>query len=124
MENTFPDLDKALTMPSSFTEVHHHHLGPVLAVMLVILALILGGLYLWGSTLVEPEVNSAKAQRVIPNNEPETRRANADAKILETVSSSDELSAIEADLMSTNLGSLDADLNAAERELDAALGAP
>lgn len=123
MENTSSDLDTSLKMPVSFTEAHYHHLGPVLAVMLVILALILGGLYLWGSTLVQPEVNQAEATRTIPNNEPETPRAIADTKILETVSSSDELSAIEADLMSTNLDSLDTDLSEAERELDTALRA-
>ena len=106
-------------------ETNHHHMGPVLGGMLIILVLILGGLYLWGSTLVDSTVNEAiVTERVIPNNEPETPRAQADARILETTSPSDELSAIESDLMSTNLSALDEELNTIERELDTALIAP
>lgn len=108
----------------TLNDTNHHHMGPVLGGMLIILVLILGGLYLWGSTLVDNTANEAVVtERIIPNNEPETPRAKADTRILETTSPSDELSSIEADLLSTNLDSLDSDLDLAERELDAALGA-
>lgn len=106
--------------PKPFSEEHHSHVGPILGVLIIMLVLILGGLYLWGAMIAQNE-NGALVERVIPNNEPETPRATADGQIMGTVSSSDELGAIEADLASTNLDSLDAELNQVETELGAAL---
>lgn len=103
---------------AEFTEEYHSHIAPILGVLLIMLVLILGGLYLWGAALTEEK---ALETRVIENNEPETPRAEADAEILETVSTSDSLEAIEADIESTNLDSLDAEMNEIELELDAAL---
>ena len=99
-------------------EQHHTQLGPILGALLILFVVILGGLYLWGASLDQAADGD---QRVIVNNEPETPRANADAQILGTVSSSDSLEAIEADIESTDLGSLDAELLDIENELNAAL---
>ncbi len=98
-----------------FHESHHARIGAVLGVLILILVLILGGLFLWGSMLAEKE----DALPAIENNEPETPRAEADAQILETVSTSDELDAINADLESTNLDSIDSDLQAIDNEFAA-----
>lgn len=98
-------------------------LGPVLAVLIVVLVLLLGGLYLWGTTLQidEPTYTPAATRPTAEeNNEPESNNAEADVQTLDTMSTSDELDAIEADLDSTNLDTLDADLNAIDAELDAA----
>lgn len=102
----------------SLTEKHHAHVAPILGVLLIILVLVVGGLYLWGAALTK---EGAPIERVVENNEPETPRAQADAQILNTVSSSDSLGALEADIMSTNLDSLDAELTAMENELTAGL---
>lgn len=100
-------------------------LGPILAVLIVILILLLGGLYLWGTTLDigAPAYEPEPAERPTPaeNNEPESTTAEADVQALETVSTSDEIDAIEADLESTDLDELDAELNDIDAELDAAL---
>jgi len=79
--------------------------GVVIGVLIVILVLILGGLYLWGAVLSEEQqsIEAEQSEQTIPNNEPETPRAEADIQALKTVSSSDELSAIKADLESTKL---------------------
>lgn len=93
------------------------HTGPILAVIIILLLIVLMGLYLWGGTL-------SKDVPLFPptvNNEPETPRAIADLQILQTVSSSDELSALEADIMSTNLDGLDTEMSLVEAELEAAL---
>jgi len=111
-QNTMP--------PKPFSEEHHNHVGAILGVLIVMLVIVLGGLYLWGSLIAENEL-TPQAERIIPNNEPETPRAEADAQIMDTVSSSDELTTIEADLMSTNLDSLDTELNQIETELNAAM---
>ena len=106
--------------PKTFSEEHQNHVGPILGVLVVVLVLILGGLYLWGSMITSSN-NEARVERVIPNNEPETPRAAADTQILEIMSPSDEISAIEADLESTQLDSVDADLNTIDAEFNAAL---
>ncbi len=108
-------------MPPNLNESHHRHLGPVLGALILALVLILGGLYLWGSKLNE-EVTPVPDTLI--NNEPETPRAAADQAIMETVSISDELSAIEADLGSSNLDSLDTDITAIDAELNAAIEIP
>lgn len=105
-------------MPASLTSRPHAHIGPILGVLVIMLALILGGLYLWGETL------STKVPVITPepivNNEPETPRAVADTQILETLSPSDDLDAIEADVNSTNFDSLDTDFTAIDTEINAA----
>lgn len=95
-------------------DIRHSHAGPILGALIIILVLILGGLYLWGSMLHEEPVVPPPP---IVNHEPETPRAVTDIEILNTVSPSDELDAIEADLSATNLDSIDADLTAIDAEL-------
>lgn len=107
---------KTTPVEAQFHEVHHARLGPILGVLILILALVLGGLFLWGSMLAN------KAPEPLPpivNNEPETPRAEADVHILETMSPSDDLGAIEADIESTNLDLLDQDLQAIDNEFEA-----
>ena len=97
-------------------------LGPILAVLIVVLILLLGGLYLWGTTLnISEPAYTEPIERPTPeeNNEPESTTAEADVQVLETVSTSDELSAIEADLESTTIDELDT-LNQIDAEFDAA----
>jgi len=108
----------SMHMPGLLSE-NHTYLGPILGALVVLLALVLGGLYLWGGMLSEEATPVANEMPV--NNEPETPRADADTKNLETTSPSDELDAIEADIDATNLDSLDADLITADSELNAAL---
>lgn len=109
----------ALMKTQSFTERHHAHLGPMLGALILLVVIILEGLYLWGQSLTKTD--PAFQERVIINNEPETPRAVADAQILETLSPSDDLGAIEADLNSTNLDSIDADMTTIDAELNATL---
>ncbi len=99
----------------NLNETHHAHMGPILAGLLLLLVLVGMGMYLWGASLAtEP---APAPIPTIPNNEPETVRAVADQQIFETLSPSDELDAIDADLGSTNFDSLDTDLNTIEAEL-------
>ncbi len=103
-----------------FSEARHSQVGPILGVLIVILIIILGGLYLWGSMLPKQE-NQARVERALPNYEPETTRAVADRQIMDTTSSSNDLDAIYADLESTNLNDLDADLTQVEAEMNSSL---
>ncbi len=97
---------------------HHFPIAPILGVLLIMVVLCLGGLYIWGALLSK---NSEPALPTPINNEPETPRATVDTQILETTSPSDDLSAIEADLNSTNFDSLDTDLTTIDAEINSAL---
>jgi hypothetical protein len=108
-----------MKVPENLNESHHVHLGLILGILILALALILGGLFFWGSMINEQA--EPTPEPVIVNNEPETPRAVADQQLFETLSPSDELDAIDADLSSTNLESLDTDIAAIDAELDAAL---
>jgi hypothetical protein len=99
--------------------VSHAHVGPILGILVIVLVLILGGLYLWGAMLSKQATPAL--ERVIPNNEPETTRANTDRQIMDTTSSSNDLDAIYADLESTNLNDLDTDLTQIEAEMNGSL---
>jgi hypothetical protein len=117
-----PETQDSTPLIPGLVEEEHSHLGPIIGVLIVVLVLILGGLYLWGQSLMNGPAGSEQIiPRSIQNNEPETPRAEADADILGTVSSSDELDAIDADLESTLLDSLDTELDEIDRELDATL---
>ncbi len=91
--------------------------GPILGILIIVLVLILAGLYLWGSLL---KSNVPMDNGTIINNEPETPRAEADIDMFGTLSPSDELSAIEADLSATKLETLVTDITALRNEVDGA----
>lgn len=92
--------------------------GVVIGVLIVALVVILIGLYMWGKMIRENSIIETPQMRQIPNNEPETPRAEADIQALNTYSSSDELDIIEADLENTSL-EFDQEMNQMEAALDA-----
>lgn len=100
--------------------------GPVILVLGLLLLGILIGLYLWFSNMtntqdVMPQPIEVERPTDEENNEPESTTAEAQTDNLETVSTSDEISAIEADIEATDIEALDAELEAIEAELDAAI---
>lgn len=99
---------------------------PVLVVLAVLLVGILGGLYYWFSTLESsntPVIAPTPIERPTEeeNNEPESTTAEARTETMQTVSTSDEITAIEADLEATDIETLDAELEAIEAELNASI---
>ena len=98
------------------------YLGIGIAIIIVFLSVIFIGLYMWSRLLVmqttEP-APTATRPTAAENNEPESTTAEAKTEMMQVVSTSDELSAIEADLGATDLQDLDAELNAIDAELNA-----
>lgn len=96
--------------------------GPIILALLTALMTILAGLYYW-FVVLQTDYTIPVSTPVRPtaeqNNEPESTTAKADVSALTTVSSSDELDAIESDLEATDLESLDAELLDIEAELNA-----
>jgi hypothetical protein len=99
-------------------------LAPLILLTLVVLLLVvLAGLYYWQQLLTTtPLVPSASLRPTAEQNqEPESTTARAQTDIISTLSTSNEITAIEADLGSTNLNSLDSELQAIDAELQSLL---
>jgi len=93
----------------------------VLVLLLVLLSLILVGLVYWyylatEVTVADPVPGRPTAEM---NQEPETTNAVSEVESFGAMSTSDEITTIEADLESTNLDNLDAELMQIEAELQA-----
>lgn len=89
--------------------------APVIGLAVVGAAVLIGSVYLWNGMHEKPIELAPQVTRI--NNEPETPRATADVQILETMSPSDELSAIVADIESTKLDTLDTEMSTIDAEL-------
>ena len=87
-------------------------IGPAIGTIIIVIILIIGGLYLWGAKL-------SKESAVLEEKAPEEILAAPDETFdsLETQGTSDEVSAIEGDLQTTDLDNLDAELQDIEAEL-------
>ncbi|MCA9359637.1 hypothetical protein KC850_01210 [Candidatus Kaiserbacteria bacterium] len=97
--------------------------GPLLFSLAILLIVILGGMYFWFNSLDTTPAPTVTSERpsAEENNEPESTTAEAQTDTMLTTSTSDEISAIEADIEATNLESLDAELDAIDAELEAAV---
>lgn len=83
-------------------------IGGIVSTIIIIALIILGGLYFWGkqieeSRMQEDALGTQTADEV-------NTQANADASDPNTVSSSDEVDALDADLGATNTNDLDIEL--------------
>ena len=96
--------------------------APIIIGLFITLGLILAGLYYWYSISIKQTTIDQNPTRptLETNKEPETRTATAQVESLTVMSTSDELSAVEADLLSTDLDSLDTEINQINAELEAA----
>lgn len=94
-------------MPQGYAEPPTSHHGVPLAIFIVTLALILGGLYLWGSELREREaVEQAPDTALLQDTKDE-------------LSTSDDITTIEADLAATALESMRTELDILDAEAHA-----
>lgn len=98
-------------------------IGLIIILLVIALGLILVGLFLWYKAAFAPLAEPLSEERFVPEmpNEPEMPNAEAEIQRLETVSTSNDTAAIEADLLSTDLSTLDSEMLSIENELDAAV---
>ena len=98
--------------------------GIIIALLAILLIGILAGMYYWFSQLTaqnQPIAPAVERPTAEENNEPESTTAEAAVETQAALSTSDEISAIEADIEATDLDTLDAELTAIDAELDAAM---
>ena len=114
--------DTARDKQRTYNGVPERHFSIILWLLIGILALLLIGLIMWYLALEEQAETmqpiSAERPTAETNREPESRNAVADVDAFGTMSTSDELTTIAADLHSTRLESLDAERSAIEAELE------
>ena len=112
MENETPQMNQeeqpgaGQAAPESMGEPEKKSAGPVFGIVIIVVLLILAGFYFWGT------LNDSMS--------PEEIEAEADTALvsLETQSTSDEVSDIEADLDATSLDDLDKELEDIDLELN------
>lgn len=98
-----------------------HHRGLVIGILAGALIILAIGLFFWyrAMTAVPAPLPAPVRPTAEMNNEPESTTAEAQTESFGAMSQSDELGAIEADLESTNLDSLENELIQIETELEA-----
>ena len=82
-------------------------IGSIIGTIVIIAVIILGGLYFWGK-----RVEESKLKESLVNGSTEQTADSLEVKNIESVSSSDDISSIQADLSATNLDNLGAEANA------------
>lgn len=118
-----PESPRSSLHPESANSVAGHF-SLIVFFLVIMLIGVLGGLVWWitfDTTLAPSPTPVTERPSAAENNEPESTTAEAQAEMMRAVSPSDDMSAIEADLESTELDALEADMQAIEAELDAAL---
>ena len=82
-------------------------MGSIIGIVIIISIIILGGLYFWGKRIEESKLKDT----LVSGNSQATVQEQNEATAIRSVSSSDDLDSIEADLNSTNLDNLGAEAN-------------
>ncbi len=84
--------------------------GPLIGSIIIVLIILVGGLYFWGSMIVDRK-NEIESEAVM-----EEQTKDAEVEAITSQSSSDEASSIEADLNATDLDSVDAEIEGVDSE--------
>lgn len=98
------------TPPQATVNENKSSLGSIIGTIIVISIIILGGLYFWGKRIDEAKMKQELVSEGVEIPEQESNE-NMEANSIKSVSNSDELDSIEADLNSTNTTNLGAELN-------------
>lgn len=84
-------------------------IGSIIGTIVIIAIIILGGLYFWGKRIEDAKMKQDLVSEV--NTESQTEPTVNEAAAIKSISPSDDLNSIEADLNGTNLNDLDAEIN-------------
>lgn len=130
-QTTEPTFDaEAMKMPEGVVSRNERagapsqNIGVLIALLFVVLAIIAGGMYYWFMLSQTPVVEETSLRpSAAENQEPESTNARADVDAMSTLSTSNELPAIYADIQSTDVASLNSELVAIEAEITAAANA-
>ncbi len=91
-------------------------IGSIIAVVIIIAILVIGGLYYWGKKINDIGTNNSTVDQNITAEEI-SKQPDESLNKLNTQGTSDKPAAIEADLNSTNIKGLDTDIGKINAEL-------
>ena len=85
-------------------------IGPIIGTIIVIAIIILGGLYFWGKRIDEAKLKQdlVTIEEEVPT--PQASDENLEANAIKSVSASDDVTSLEAELNATNFDGLSAEL--------------
>jgi hypothetical protein len=109
MNNQNPSHMENMSNDNMMPEEDKKQTGSLIGIIIIILIIVIGGFYFWGQKLDEVSIE--------PTAEEILAEEDVLSEALETQGTSDELTDIEADLESTNLDDLDAELSDIDLEL-------
>lgn len=94
--------------------------GPLVGAGIIVLVLVLGGLYFWGESMSREAINGDGAPKISNEITPESVSAAADPALqkLSVQSSSTKISDIKADLNTTDMKNIDAELQNISEQLN------
>lgn len=92
--------------------------GPIIGIVVLVIALLLGALYLWSSMLVPATTEPVVEETPVTTEPEEAPVLDPKTEAYGNTSASDEMTAIEADVESTDLEGLDAEMTAMEAEME------
>ncbi|MEQ1561681.1 MAG: hypothetical protein ABL899_03105 [Nitrospira sp.] len=82
-------------------------IGSIIGTIIIIAIIILGGLYFWGKRIEENKAKQALVEETV-----ELTPAEMEANTIKSITPSDDLTSIEADLNGTNVNNLSSEINA------------
>lgn len=85
-------------------------IGSIIGTIVIIAIIILGGLYFWGKRVEEAKIR----QNLVTDQTSQSTATMNEAAVIKTITNSDELGSIEADLNNTKLDNLGAEVNIAQ----------
>ena len=89
----------------SVTPENKSSIGGIIGTIIIIALIILGGLYFWGKRIEE-----SKTEQALRTEETPMSTTSNEAATIRSMSSSDEVTSLEADLKATNTTNLDKEL--------------
>ena len=96
---------------SNLPKENKSSIGSIIGTIIVIAIIILGGLYFWGKRIDEARMNRELVKDQ-GTTETVVEDDNMEANAIRSVTPSDDLNSIEADLKATNLNNLGSEVNA------------
>lgn len=84
--------------------------GPLIGSIIIIMIILVGGLYFWGSMIIERKAEIEMQQTL------QDQTSDAETAAITSQSTSDESASIEADLNATDIDAVDADIEAVDSE--------
>lgn len=105
------------TEKSKDSGTENKSMGPMIAIIVILIAIVLGGLFVWKMQNKDKSYEDMMENKNDKMMKEENMMKEKEMMMIKEQGSSDELLSIEADIMGTNINDLDKELNSIDAEL-------